>query len=96
MPLQRNFKDLSSDYRTALEAGVGRSPTRVVVRLDTSSRLQVYDLWDMRPRLLHGGVPLLVEEGLLSMDDAARVAEDLLRDRRSLSAPLHQGVTRVR
>lgn len=86
MPLPRRFSDLPPDYRVALEAGAGTSPVRAVVRIDDATRLQVYDVWDMRPRLLRGERPVLLEEGLLSMDDVARVAEDLERGRRTSGA----------
>lgn len=85
MPLPRRWEDLPQDYRTALEAGAGTAPVRIVVRLDPESRLQVHDVWDMRPaRLRPGGRPALLEEGIVDWEDASRVSDDAQTNRRTI------------
>lgn len=80
------WEDLPQDYRTALEAGVGGAPIRVVARMDQASKLQVYDVWDMRPSQVkiadlskRRARPVLIEQGVISMEEAGLAGERALR-----------------
>lgn len=76
------WDDLPPEYRTALEPGAGRAPSRIIARRDAATGMTVHDVWDMRPAMERPARrPVLAEAGVLDWDDAMRAAEALTAPR---------------